>query len=402
MPSPHIRSAWQNQWEPFGRIRLATSIICIAFAVGIFLSFALWISTRTFPLVPAVQMLPQVSFPFDYVLCIALLILLLITSCSAKKPRVLILCVVALTTVLMLLDQSRLQPWAYQYLCMLVILGSFTWQKENREEQSTILHACRMIVAFVYIWSGIQKMNPFFMLDLYPWMISSVTDDIPHFATEALLSCRWLIPFIESGIGIGLLYKKSREVSLVLAILMCAFIFWTIGPTGHNWNAVVWPWDVALLLLTLVLFAGGEAFSATTIITAPYTALQRIVLCAFCVLPVLSFWNLWDAYLSFAVYSGNVTTATIEIRDHVIESLPDEVRQHIGAGRNILTLTPWTMGELHITPYPEKRIYLAVGRYICSFADNPDDVQLTIHTPNSWTHTFTKETLDCELMGVPL
>ncbi len=89
----------------------------------------------------------------------------------------------------------------------------------------------------------------------------------------------------------------------------------------------------------------------------------------------LSFFNLWDAYLSSALYSGVRNTGVVYVSDALKDRLPKEIVPHVypsnKPGTGILILREWSMSELNAAIYPEPRIYKSLGRYICSYTHDP-------------------------------
>jgi hypothetical protein len=106
---------------------------------ALLLSWRLWTSSRSYPLTPVLPFLRPMAFPFDALLLVALLILAALIA-NVSKPARLISALVFVAVILAVFDQSRWQPWFYQYLFMLLALRS------NRPEVS--LNTCRLV--FVY------------------------------------------------------------------------------------------------------------------------------------------------------------------------------------------------------------------------------------------------------------
>ena len=144
-----------------GRFFWTRIIIVAGFLAGILLSTRLWISTRNFPLVPVVRGLPQIPSPLDYFCLLGLIVLLLLIALSSK-PGKYIAGFLALIAVLGFFDQCRWQPWAYQYSLMLAAFGFFYWRGGQPQDQPAVLNMCRLILAGIYFYSGLQKINPNF------------------------------------------------------------------------------------------------------------------------------------------------------------------------------------------------------------------------------------------------
>src|SRR5262249_23871512 len=149
-PTPCAEAEQKLLWL---KITIPAALIC---AFG--LSWRLWISSRLFPLSPVSSHLPAVPFPLD-VMWFGLLLGLLLGIMIVAQPRKLIFSFLVLAGLLCLWDQSRWQPWFYQYCLMLAAIGVYAWKSPEARQDQAALNAIRAIVAFTYFWSGLQKLN---------------------------------------------------------------------------------------------------------------------------------------------------------------------------------------------------------------------------------------------------
>lgn len=126
-----------------GRILWLKTALALGFTAGFLLSAKFWISTRFYPLTPVSAKLPAIAFPIDYILFLALFVLLT-AIILFPGPRAPLFTFVAITIALGLLDQSRWQPWVFQYLFMLAALGFFSWKSSDIKGQDRALNTCRL------------------------------------------------------------------------------------------------------------------------------------------------------------------------------------------------------------------------------------------------------------------
>jgi hypothetical protein len=377
-----------------GGIKIA---VAFGFIFGLLLTPRLWVSSRSYPLTPVLDILPAIPFPADWAVLLALIGLLAATIWSSQ-PRPFIWGSVALVSVLVFLDQSRLQPWAYQYAVTLIALGLFSWRADDVEGRDATLNVCRFMVASMYFWSGLQKANPQFIADVFPWMVQPVSRLFPYSAQPVFYAFGMLVPAIETGIGIGLLTNRFRNAAIALALAMCAFVLCTLGPYGHNFNNAVWPWNVTLALLVLLLFAGTSAVPLREILWVRNHVFHKIILVVFGLLPLLYFFNAWDAYPAWSLYSGTIDKGVISMKEKVKAELPHGIRAYVqnkGSGDGQLDLTDWTYRELNVPPYSAVRVYKNVAREICRYARDPRDVVLVIHGRLSWFYRNGRQDLNC-------
>ena len=292
------------------------------------------------------------------------LLALLAAIAIVRRPSRLIALFVSLAIVYALFDQSRWQPWFYQYLAMLAVIA---WHEEKNAMTS-----CRWIVICIYFWSGLQKLNPIFLHQTFPWMLEPF-----HFAPPAALA--FLAPLIESAIAIGLATHRFQRLAVTGALAMHAFILASIGPWGHDHNSVVWPWNIAMGTLVVLLFwRRGIEHSP-----------RALVLLLFGLLPAFSFFDLWDSYLSYSLYSGNQRSATIYLADEVADQLPEQVQQIIDiydseSKVDTLDLEDWSYAELNVPPYPEMRLFRNIAKHVCANAGNPALMVMEVEAKWTW------------------
>jgi hypothetical protein len=115
--------------------------------------------------------------PFDAALLIGL-VLLATWIAIAERPSRELAAFLAIAAGYALFDQSRWQPWFYQYLAMLAALSGF-YSNSCEDRRGAALHGCRLIVVAVYFWSGIHKLNAGFAYDGFPWLLRPFTGTLP-------------------------------------------------------------------------------------------------------------------------------------------------------------------------------------------------------------------------------
>lgn len=350
--------------------------IAISFLITLFVSRKLWLSTRDYPLTPVWSGIPQPYYPFDHILFWIMAVALLGVA-LLPNPRVALKVVCVVGVVWAILDQSRWQPYFILFMAMLACLLVLPFEKRRPGSPSQMewaLLPIRLLVAFTYIYSGLQKFNVRFQTNVFPWMLAPLHRMI-HFDVNSL-NGRWIAAMalgaaaVEALGGALLLFRRTRRPAALFLVAMHCFILLMIGPFGYRWNAVVWPWNVAMILVLWALFWRRQASSWPTpnlisrgwwreaIKRSPF--LLPAVLFLFGVMPILSFFGRWDSYLSFSLYSGALCDCEIQIDPEDYARMPPAARKATEADSGLLDLTDWTTAELGAMPYPEHRIALNV------------------------------------------
>jgi len=362
------------------KIALLRISVILGLLAGFALSPRLWRSSRFYPLTPVFSFLKPIPAPFDYILFGATLLALVL---SALTPR-LIPFFATLAIVLVVCDQSRLQPWFYEYFFLLL---GVAFASPN---------ACRLMVAATYFWSGAQKLNAGFISDVFPWMLEPFLRHLPHGAQSMVHPLSVAAPFIELWIGIALLGRKFRTPAVVVAIAMHVFILIALSPWGQNYNHVVWPWNIAMAAVVFILFWKTDESARQVLLSKK--AFHIAVLVLFALAPMLSFFGRWDHYLSAAMYTSNTNHGTIFISDKLFNRLPDGIGEYARVETpelDSIDIAEWSANELNVPPYPEVRIYKSVARKICQYAENPTEVRLSITSKSTIGKSITGSSYTC-------
>jgi hypothetical protein len=381
---------------PAARLRLARIVVAAAFAAGLLLAPRLFLATRAYPRAPVLDGWPLLPPPFDAVVLGALLAALCGVA-LAPRPRWWAAAATVLALILAADDQSRWQPWFYQYGFMLAALAV-------ARDTDDALGAWRAVLAGLYLWSGIQKLNFTFMTNIFPWLVEPLTSVLPAGLQRVVLGGWMVVPVLEIAVAVGLLVPRLRKAAVPVAVAIHVVVLGLLGPLAHATNAVVWPWNAAMAALVALLFWGGGVPPATVLVPRRLGA-HAAALALFGILPVLSFFGRWDAYLSGALYSGNLNVAAVSINDSVVARLPDVARRHVArnrVGANVLDVWEWSMDELAVPSYPENRVFRAVARDVCRLARDPTDVVLVVFgRPGMLTGQREITRSDCAALGRP-
>jgi hypothetical protein len=389
---------------PSERLRayLLKFVVAAAMLHGMLLSWKLWLPDRTYPLTPVADWLPTVPAWLGQ-FWLGALLGLLVAIAILPWPRIWIGAFVLLAGALALWDQTRWQPWFYQYLVMFVCLWAFPWGKRDLGQRSpAALNACRLIIAFTYIWSGLQKFNCDFAVEVFPWLIQPLLAKLPPEAAKLTPHLALLPPIIETSMGLALLVPAYRGLGILLAIGMHATILACLGPEGHNWNTVVWPWNRAMVVFVLLLFWHRPKVPLAHVLWPGRSVVQWAALVLFGVMPAFNFVGCWDSYLSAALYSGNTVSADIVLSRTAYDRLPPEVQAHFsdtGDSRYFLSkldMMSWSIDEMNVPPYPAERVFRGIGRKLLTGIDHPTECQLVIHGRPNW---LTRERQVTRYMG---
>ena len=393
--------------------------------LGLLASAPAWVNSHGFPLLPLARWFPIVPSPWDRCWFAAMLLALVL---AAWFYRVGVGCFLALTFLAFCEDQNRGQPWIYLYW-MLLALTLFP--------APTAFAACRLAMSVVYLWSGVQKCNARFFEIEPAWFTAPAAHwGLPDVVREAL---RWGVaaaPFLEMGIGVAVWIAPLRRWAIGGVVLLHAFALLILGPLGYNYNWVVWPWNLAMPALVVVLFTEEKFWRkpttapAVTIVpqtnataqkpsrrvkpadakaranpahpapTGPrlpqaFAGLRRSKLALtltglYALMPVLSYFGWWDSYFSFALYSENLANANIFVSQAFADRLPPTLRSQVQKfqanydpehqGPFIFAFQAWAYQELHVPPISEPRNFRNIFAFLRTYSTEPGDLRMVMST----------------------
>ncbi len=253
-----------------------------------------------------------------------------------------------------LLDYNRWQPWEYQYL-----LTFYIFLFSNNKTQ--IIKLISILICFTYIFSGLHKLNGGFIYLIWESMILG---KLLHFNFDShniiIHYFGLFIPIIEIILGIGILIFTKKKYFILGLIIMHLLIIYFLCPIGLNYNLIVIPWNLLMLLLIIILFHNTNMNFIKNF--QPFYKFDFVIIILVCLLPILNFFSLWDDYLSFNLYSGNNQTMVVEVER--IEQIP-ELKKHSSSNKIYKILknsTPiyinsMAMSEIKVPLYSEKRTF---------------------------------------------
>ena len=365
-------------------------MLAVAAAIGILCSAKLWISShRLFPLTPVWRELPQPPFPLDYVLAGTM------PACLAAIAigRWTLLCIkifLIVISVLTLLDQSRLQPWVVQYAVMFGALLLLPWRIQegewNSAAVSAALHACRLYMICTYFYSGLEKLGYGFVSvlpDMFAPFFRWLRLDPTNIPDPILLPIAIVLALIECASGLMLAFPRTRNTAVLCLALMHLSILWWLGPWRTNWNYVVWPWNILMIGFLILLFWRQRGWNLRDVVRSHVYA--KAIAIAFGLVPLLSLAGVWDAYLGFSLYTGNIKRAVVYVEPVRLPELPRAV-QRFTLPDGVIDIDRWCYTELGVPIYPETRVFVSAGRQVALWLSSAARVRvIELGRPNPFT-----------------
>jgi len=367
---------------PTQRKHLFHLALAIGFISTLLLSYPLWTSNRSFPLAPLWGDAMAISLPGNtafILLLTAALLSLLLPRRDLTAGVTAIIC-----TWAMVEDINRAHPWMLYYTLGWATIA-LTHQKDI---QFTVL--MRLLMVCVYFWSGVHKINPNFFEYAWPYLVEGVVGKVGQGSVGLQLG--YAIPVIESGLAIGLLFPRSRKWAMSLLIAMHIGILMSIGPTGQNWNLVVWPWNLIMVVNLLILFSKERTWLPKVRIARWWFANLFILLVG--IMPALHILHLWPPYLSWSVYSMKQSELLITVDEHSAACLPKNLLEAdfapSEAGLKTYYLLDWSTQSLKTPHFPHSLVYARVAEELCSSCKSESYLEIVERERywKRWQHEF--------------
>jgi hypothetical protein len=317
---------------------------------------------RTFPLLPLFDFLNGTPVYVNWIPAMGLFFSCILYAMGRLTARVFLPVVLLCAATLCVLDLNRLQVWLWMWLLLWVVDALDTRRGAPSGFQQWVL-------AGMYFWSGLFKMTPWFQTN-FDWFCEA-------FALTQPLSGNVVLPYITGAVealaGLLLLFPATRKVGKWVITALHVYILLVLGPLGHHWNRVVWPWNVAMIGWVWCYFSGHERVRPAP--AAGYWVVGVVVW----LMPVLNKWQWWPESLSWKMYSNTHREASIIAPN----GNPCPALASVWPADQInLEVSKWATHDLQSPPFNSMANFKNALRYVR--ACGRDSVDLEVLTVGWW------------------
>lgn len=339
------------------------------------LSWKLWGPVTEFPqiaLLDVAQSLPQA---IDWCCSIVLAVSLFSLMVAAHHPRVsraLMFVVASALGCLFVLNQHRLQPWAWQTFIFATLTVCFWFREHDIRNRSALKSSLRAAIVSIYIYSAISKFDYQFLHTTGVEFAETIGKLVGFNAvagegnTSALV---YSFPVGELLIGVLLWFAATRKVGLIAAILFHLVLIAILGPwgMGHHWPVIVW--NVQFILLLLFLFGTDTQPTAQPGRDTGRDAMRFVgmLFAGFVVaMPLLKPIGWCDHWLAWGLYSPGNSRVELRVADTAKGSIPPSLHPFLiedqeSLGSSEFDLGTWSLEELGVPVYPQARFQVAAA-----------------------------------------
>lgn len=204
-----------------------------------------------------------------------------------------------------LIDCNRCQPWVLPFLFLL-------WVPDDLTEQEAMFPYA-FLAGATYFLSGIQKFNPAFQSEAWPWILQA-------FGQSGYKEWSWFLPGYEILTGILLFIPKLQRIAIPAGIFMHVMIVYILA--FHQWNFIVLPWNLMMIVVLLFLWWHHDP------VQYPGMDYRVVVLCLLFMLPVcLGLTGIISRSFSLPLYSGKQYSGIIVFNQAAFNRLPSDLKE---------------------------------------------------------------------------
>ena len=366
--------------EPTAHRRLRVLRILLALA-GLTLVAATWrlwiprelgIPREQVPLVPLVSLAARLP-DFGQWLALAILCTALAAQAFVTSPRWVRGLFVAFAFsvgALVLADQARLQPWAYQFVVLALVIAL------AREDQALTL--VRLFIVSFYVYSALTKFDYSFVHTLGQQFLSALAALLPTtldgWSERARLWAAMIFPAGELAIGVALLVPRLRKAAVAGAVALHVLLLVILGPWGLNHRPGVLLWNAYFVVQDVIVFwplaadASEHAVRAVALTNTSWAnRFAQWITAAAIVFPLLGPTTWYDMWPSWGLYASNAERTLLLVHRRAVEELPTSLQAYCASGDASLEpwlslrLDRWVLDSLDAPIYPQNRYQLALA-----------------------------------------
>ena len=242
------------------RLRMVKNIVALSLIASLCFTFNWWLPMDYYPKIA----LYPISFQAiaDYIL-LSVFSISLLGIFLYRSPKFFVF----LSTVCLLFavfsDVAKGQYWLFFYLGVLLLLCGHNWRIDTPRRYSSVITAIKLLVCFMYVLSAIQFFNSSMTGNTWLQFIAPLEKVCTPEQHKYLLGIRYVIPFIELFIAVGLFVNRVKTAAIGIAICLHVFSFGLLLIETPYSNAGVLIWNACMMLLLYFLFAGKTSEQKT-------------------------------------------------------------------------------------------------------------------------------------------
>lgn len=331
-------------------------------------TWPLWIPQTVFPQVPLTAAAVAVPAAMERTI-LAMVLISIGTMLFSFKPwlsRAACLAMGLSTLALISIDQHRLQPWAWQFTLLSVVLAI--------ADTGLAISCWRWLILGIYLWSSWSKINDEFGMFLVDGLFKAIGQPkATLFWSDTMRGgVSTFVPCFEFVVAFLLAYNPTRKAGVILSTIMHGLLMLALGPFGYGHRPGVLIWNTFFIVQNWCLFHWWPIESASPTDVALATRLRsgnrlaRLVVWLAMVWPSLRVLGMCDNWIAWAVYAQQPVNVQVFIHLDELEKLPPSIKayiepQPVNNEWHPLRLDRWSLDTVYAPIYPQDRFYIGAA-----------------------------------------
>jgi hypothetical protein len=378
-------------------VSLLTRLVAAALCTLVAATWPLWSPGGEFPRVPLIGWFARVPNWLEWGALAGLQIAgLAAVIGGTRRPatRWTVPVLVIACGTLVLADQHRLQPWAYQLVLLEIVLSGLS--------AGEAVALARLLTASIYFFSAVSKLDRSFLTSGGGQIVDGLLHSFglgDRIGADERTLLAGLLATAELFVAFGLCWRRSRKFAWPASIVIHLLLLAALGPWGAQNKPGVLLWNVYFILQNLILFglvgerpameATEPPFADPQTHTARGRSLQRAVrgLAGFAILfPLTEPFGICDQWPAWAVYATRPERVRVFIRESDRDRLPSALRASVHAprfedGLCLVRIDRWSLDACGAPIYPQNRFRLGIALAIVDNAALGENIIVEVDGP---------------------
>ncbi len=381
------------RWRAFTASFAAFGLLLFA------VTWRLWTPQTVFPQVPLFAAAGSIPRLAEW-LALAVVVVSLPLSVLPRLASASYFAFALATALLALVDQHRLQPWAFQFAVMALVLGLLP------PPRAFVL--LRWLVVSMYLWSAVAKCDATFISTLGQQFLAAIVGLVglstEHWSPAARHAGAWFFPLSELTIGLGFALRlprlpRVRRTVIGLAVAMHVALILLLSPLGLGHQPAVLVWNGWFIVQAVLLFgfpvneiesAQHESPTAPTWASELSGVLAELLVGLVVILPVMRIIGRYDHWLAWGLYAPANSRVSLYIDSDRAASIEPHLQRYLTPTDNDRwqrwRLDAWSLDTLGVPIYPQDRFQLGVAQAAIESQHLEGDFEIVIEsTADIWT-----------------
>jgi hypothetical protein len=274
--------------------------------------------------------------------------------------------------LLVLVDQHRLQPWAYQFMLLAVVLAL--------ADAATAIRLLRLLIISFYFHSALTKFDYSFLHTLGQQFLNALAGtwgaSLDGWSDRARLLAAGALPGGELLVALGLCFRTTRRVALAAAVLLHLVLLVILGPWGLDHQPGVLVWNFYFIVQDVLLFGisaaprqSGESTDDAMLVESRRSRWLAVFVLVVALLPFLEPTAWFDMWPSWGLYASCAERVQLVVHRREAEQLPAEIQPFVEAMPDddnwlVVRLDRWSLDSLAAPIYPQSRFQIGVAEAV--------------------------------------